>query len=78
MRDGTWQDGVRSALVSLLAFLDCEPLLARVWLIESLAAGAWALERRERDLAALHGGPQRVLGAPRRWPQRVRWRRSSG
>jgi AcrR family transcriptional regulator len=38
-RDATWQDGVRSALASVLVFLDCEPLLARVWLVESPAAG---------------------------------------
>ncbi len=48
-----WQDAVRAALASLLEFFDGEPLLARVWLIETLAAGAWALERRERYLAAL-------------------------
>jgi AcrR family transcriptional regulator len=52
-RNMTWQDGMRSALASVLAFLDSEPLLARVWLVESLAAGGWALERRERNLAAL-------------------------
>lgn len=61
-REATWQDGVRSALASLLAFLDSEPLLARVWLVESPAAGSWALERRERNLAAL-----RALGADS-WP----------
>ncbi len=52
-REATWQDGVRSALASLLALLDSEPLLARVWLVESPAAGSWALEHRERNLAAL-------------------------
>jgi AcrR family transcriptional regulator len=52
-REGTWQDGVRSGLASLLAFLDSEPLLTRVWLVESLAAGSWALERRERNMAEL-------------------------
>jgi AcrR family transcriptional regulator len=52
-REATWQDGVRSALASLLAFLDAEPPFARVWLVESPAAGSWALERRERNLAAL-------------------------
>jgi AcrR family transcriptional regulator len=52
-RDATWQDGLRSALVSVLAFLDSEPLLARVLLVESPAAGAWALERRARNLAEL-------------------------
>jgi hypothetical protein len=38
-----------------------------VWLIESLAAGAWALERRERDLAALRA---LVLA---RWPAAGAW-----
>lgn len=52
-REAAWQDGVRLALLSVLAFLDSEPLLARVWLVDSLGAGAWALERRERKLAAL-------------------------
>src|SRR6202042_589147 len=41
-REETWQDGLRMALASLLLFLDREPLLTRVWLVESLAAGPWA------------------------------------
>jgi AcrR family transcriptional regulator len=48
-----WRDGIRSALASLLAFLDSEPQLARVWLVDSLAAGWWALEHRELSLAKL-------------------------
>jgi len=48
-----WQEGVRGALAGLLSFFDAEPRLARVWLVETLATGAWALERRERNLAAL-------------------------
>jgi hypothetical protein len=44
---------VRLALASLLVFLDSEPLLARVWLVEALAAGDSALEHRERNIAAL-------------------------
>lgn len=44
-----WQDGVREALASVLLFLDSEPLLTRAWFIDSLAAGQWALERRERN-----------------------------
>jgi AcrR family transcriptional regulator len=48
-----WRVGLRDALGGLLAFFDDEPLLARVWLIETLAAGSWALERRARHLAAL-------------------------
>jgi AcrR family transcriptional regulator len=46
----TWTDGLRCALAALLSFLDSEPLLARVWLLESLAAGSWALECRERKM----------------------------
>ncbi len=51
--EDSWQDGVRAALASLLGFFDREPLLARVWLVETLAAGAWALECRERHVARL-------------------------
>jgi AcrR family transcriptional regulator len=57
-----WLDGVRDALMSLLAFFDAEPQLARVWIVESLAAGAWALECRERHLRAL---AEMILA---RWP----------
>ena len=52
-REDSWTDGIRAALASLLQFFEAEPQLARVWLVESLAAGAWALERRERNLAEL-------------------------
>lgn len=48
-----WQAGIRKALLSLLAFFDDEPLLARVWLIETLAAGGWALERRRQHVTGL-------------------------
>jgi AcrR family transcriptional regulator len=66
-REDTWQDGVLSALASVLGFLDSEPLLARVWLVESLAAGSRALERRERNLAALR---EQVVSS---WPAEDRW-----
>jgi AcrR family transcriptional regulator/DNA-binding transcriptional ArsR family regulator len=57
-----WQDGLRTALASLLLLFDEEPLLARVWFVEALAAGSWALERRERHVAALTAT---IVG---RWP----------
>jgi AcrR family transcriptional regulator len=66
-REDTWQDGMRSALASVLGFLDSEPLLARMWLVESLAASWRVLERRERNLAALR---QQVLSS---WPAEHRW-----
>jgi hypothetical protein len=58
---------VRSALESLLVFLDCEPLLARVWLVESLGAGAWVLEHRARKLEELRAV------ALERWPAAEAW-----
>ncbi|HTC60831.1 MAG TPA: TetR/AcrR family transcriptional regulator [Solirubrobacteraceae bacterium] len=61
-RTERWQDGMRAALAGLLLFFDADPRLARVWLVESLCAGAWALERRERNIVVL---TSQVL---ERWP----------
>ncbi|HSZ12619.1 MAG TPA: TetR/AcrR family transcriptional regulator [Solirubrobacteraceae bacterium] len=52
-REERWQDGVRAALASVLAYFDDEPVLARVLFVEAMAAGSWALERREDNVAAL-------------------------
>jgi AcrR family transcriptional regulator len=52
-RHDHWREGVRAAFMSLLAFFDEHPALARVWVVESLAAGSRALARREQHLAAL-------------------------
>lgn len=46
-------DGVRAALAAMLRFFEEQPGIARVWVLESLAAGAWAIERRERNVTAL-------------------------
>jgi AcrR family transcriptional regulator len=48
-----WREGLRDALARLLCLFDREPLLARAWLVESLAAGSWALERRALYKAAM-------------------------
>jgi AcrR family transcriptional regulator len=48
-----WLDGVRLALAELLVLFDTEPQLARVCIVESLAAGPWALQRREQHVAKL-------------------------
>ena len=66
-REETWQDGLRMALASLLVFLDRERLLTRVWLVESLAAGPWAVEHRERNLQVVR---ELVLSG---WPASERW-----
>jgi AcrR family transcriptional regulator len=52
-RESFWRDGLRAALTSLLVFFDSEPLLAQVCLVDVLAAGSWALERRERNVSEL-------------------------
>jgi AcrR family transcriptional regulator len=52
-QEQSWLDGVQTALASLLAFLDAEPEVARVCVVETLAAGPRALEYRQRELAVL-------------------------
>jgi AcrR family transcriptional regulator len=52
-REDKWEDGIRAGLAGLLMYFDSEPVLARVWLIESLAAASWAFEQRERYVAVL-------------------------
>jgi AcrR family transcriptional regulator len=47
-RERRWQDGVLGALASLLQYFDSEPALTRVWFVQALAAGPWALGRREQ------------------------------
>jgi AcrR family transcriptional regulator/DNA-binding transcriptional ArsR family regulator len=47
-REQRWQDGVLGALASLLVFFDSEPALTHVWFVQALAAGPWALGRREQ------------------------------
>lgn len=49
----SWLEGTRGALAGLLLLFDAEPALARVCVVESLAAGPWALERREQHVATL-------------------------
>jgi AcrR family transcriptional regulator/DNA-binding MarR family transcriptional regulator len=48
-----WRERVRVGLSVILAFLDREPVLARVCVVHSLAAGSRVLERREEILARL-------------------------
>ncbi|MGA9877071.1 MAG: TetR family transcriptional regulator [Solirubrobacteraceae bacterium] len=52
-REAEWQDGLLCAIALVLEFLDAEPTLARVWLVEALAAGRPALERWEQNVELL-------------------------
>jgi AcrR family transcriptional regulator len=48
-----WRDRVRAGLWTILSFLDREPVLARVCVVQALRSGTRALERREEILAEL-------------------------
>jgi AcrR family transcriptional regulator/DNA-binding MarR family transcriptional regulator len=50
---GAWRARVRSALASLLECLDYDPAGARLLIVESLAAGPKALQRRQDVLAQI-------------------------
>ncbi len=50
-----WRERVRGGLWVILSFLDREPALARVCVIQTLRGGAGVLERREVVLARLAG-----------------------
>jgi AcrR family transcriptional regulator/DNA-binding MarR family transcriptional regulator len=50
---GTWRDRVRAALTALLVFMDEEPALARLCVVQALGAGPRALERRGEVLRAM-------------------------
>lgn len=48
-----WREGVRAGLFALLSFLDEEPALAKLCVVEALGAGTKVLERRARVLEGL-------------------------
>jgi AcrR family transcriptional regulator len=49
-RESNWRDGVRAGLLALLRFMDDEPALARMCIVEALGAGPRVLERRAQLL----------------------------
>lgn len=52
-QESCWREGVRAALERLLVFMEEEPVVARLCLVEALAAGDGVLERRARALDEL-------------------------
>ena len=69
--DGSWQDKIRATLVAALGFLDAEPALARVAIVEALAGGPAVLASRERAVESLRGP---IVGqiereVPYAWPR---------
>jgi AcrR family transcriptional regulator len=53
VEDLAWRERVRGGLWAILSFLDREPALARVCVVQALRGGAEVLERREEILAEL-------------------------
>jgi AcrR family transcriptional regulator/DNA-binding MarR family transcriptional regulator len=52
-RESGWRDGVRAGLAELLVFLEADPALARLCLVEALGAGPRVLGRRAELLEEL-------------------------
>jgi AcrR family transcriptional regulator/DNA-binding MarR family transcriptional regulator len=51
--EASWRDGIRSALARLLQFMDEEPGLAKLCIVEALGAGERVLDRRASVLEEL-------------------------
>jgi AcrR family transcriptional regulator len=52
-RESSWRDGVRAALARLLLFMDEEPGLAKLCVVEALGAGERVLDQRGKVLEEL-------------------------
>jgi len=52
-QESSWRDGVRAALARVLMFMDEEPGLAKLCIVEALGAGERVLERRAQVLEQL-------------------------
>jgi AcrR family transcriptional regulator len=70
---GQWREGIRAALGRLLVFMDEEPGLAKLCVVEALAAGEKVLERRAAvlDEASTVIDAGRFLSAANRQPPAV-------
>jgi AcrR family transcriptional regulator len=53
--EGEWRERIRTGLVAFLSFLDEEPVIGRLLVVESLTGRAKTLERREEILARVAG-----------------------
>lgn len=53
-QESSWREGVRAGLAALLVFIDEEPELARLCIVDALGGGSRVLEERARVLAQLN------------------------
>lgn len=63
-RQQDWREGIRAALEALLELMEREPGLARLAVVEALAAGPRVLESRSAVLAELAGAVDRGRSEP--------------
>jgi AcrR family transcriptional regulator len=70
-----WEARIRASLAALLGFLDAEPAMGGLLVVDALAAHRAVLERRASVVRALidavHQGGIRPLGGPGRRPKRI-------
>jgi AcrR family transcriptional regulator len=71
--ESSWREGIRAGLAAFLVFVDEEPALARLCVVDALGGGPRVLEERARVLAQLRDVVDRgrASGAPRREPPSV-------
>jgi AcrR family transcriptional regulator/DNA-binding MarR family transcriptional regulator len=74
--EGRWRERVRNSLIALLEFLECEPVVGRLLVVESSAAGYRTLESRRRLLGVLRGAIEQ--GAPKATTREAAARKTKG
>ncbi|HLH14853.1 MAG TPA: TetR family transcriptional regulator [Solirubrobacteraceae bacterium] len=70
--ESTWREGIRAALARLLTFMDEEPGLAKLCIVEALGAGERVLDRRAAvldELAAVIDRGRAATNATREPPE---------
>ena len=72
---GRWEGMIRAGLAALLGFLDAEPAMGGLLVVDALAAERLVLERRAKVVDALinevHQGGARPRGGPGRRPTKI-------
>jgi AcrR family transcriptional regulator len=58
-RERSWREGVRAGLAAMLQFIEDEPLLARLCVVDALGAGPRVLQRRGEAMARLRSAIER-------------------
>lgn len=53
-QESMWREGIRAGLAALLVFIDEEPELARLCIVDALGGGPQVLEKRAQVLAQVH------------------------